>query len=61
MLVTNCGVSRNVAELGVSQMALMLSVEKKTVLETEKKFKCEKSLKIQLIFFFFSLFLVQNK
>lgn len=53
MLVTNCGVSRNVAEPGVSQMALMLSVEKKkTVLETEKKLKCEKSLKIQLIFFF---------
>jgi len=55
--MSNCSISRNVAELEVSQMAvLVLSIQKKC--HTEMKFICEKSVERHLGF---SFFLVLNK
>lgn len=55
MLVTNCGVSRNVAEPGVSQMALMLSVEKKNSARNRKEIEMWEKSKDTIDFFFFNL------
>lgn len=51
--MSNCSVSRNIMELGVIQVAVLVLFARKKVLETEMEFKCEKSIEIPWSFSFF--------